>query len=114
MHYWPWGMAAAGAVPLVFGNLLGVLLFFLPAGIFALVLPWRFAVTNRGIALWFGFGKRRFLAREDVTVRVDLSGTIVMRRGASRVGYPLTDHFIERRRSALRAVLMEHGFDVVP
>jgi hypothetical protein len=107
-------MVAAGAVPLVFGNLLSFLVFLLPAGIFALVLPWRFAVTDQGIALWFGFGRRRFLAREDVTVRADLGGTVVMRRGAGRVGYPLTDHFIERRRGALRAVLLAHGFDVVP
>jgi len=77
----------------------------------ALVLPWRFVVVDEGIALWFGFGRRRFLARDSVTVRVDRAGAVARPRG-ERFGYPLTDGIVERRRPVLRAVLVEHGFDV--
>ena len=37
-------------------------------------------VLDEGIALWFGFGKRCFLARDDVTGRVDLAGIRALRR----------------------------------
>jgi hypothetical protein len=92
----------------------------LPAGVALVVvaavalrtLPWRFAVVDQGIALWFGSGRRRFLWKEEVTVRVDLGGAIARRR-SERFGYPLTDGVLERRRSVLRAVLVEHGFHVV-
>jgi hypothetical protein len=73
--------------------------------------PWRFAVVDEGIALWFAFGRRRFLARTDLTVRIDLTGAIARPR-SERFGYPLTDGVTTRRRSLLRAVLTEHGFDV--
>ncbi len=35
-------------------------------------LPWRFAVLDEGIALWFPFGRRLFLPKDAVTVRVGL------------------------------------------
>jgi hypothetical protein len=65
-----------------------------------------------GIGLWFGFGKRRFLARENVTVRADLGGAVVMRRGARRLGYPLTDGLVARNHVALRTALALSGFDL--
>ena len=83
-----------------------------PAVIVAVVLPWRFAVLDRGIALWFPFGKYRYLAKETVTVRVGHGSTVLLPRRAERFGYPLTDGLVERRRMVLRAVLIEHGFDL--
>jgi hypothetical protein len=73
--------------------------------------PWRFVVVDEGIALWFAFGRRRFLARGDLTVRIDLTGAIARPR-SERFGYPLTDGVMTRRRTLLRAVLTEHGFEV--
>jgi hypothetical protein len=68
--------------------------------------------VDEGIALWFGFGKRRFLARDDVTVRVDLAGVRVL-PDSEHFGYPLTDGISNRRLVILRAVLEELGFRVL-
>ena len=86
--------------------------FLLALGAFAkLALPWRFVVVDEGIALWFGFGKRRFLARDDVTVRVDV-GDIRVVPNSEHFGYLLTDGISNRRVPVLKAVLEEHGFRV--
>jgi hypothetical protein len=73
-------------------------------------LPWRFAVLDEGIALWFPFGRRLFLPRDAVTVRVGLSGSVAYPEAFRRFGYPLTDGLVERRCAALQAVLVEYGF----
>ena len=75
-------------------------------------LPWRFAVLDEGIALWFPFGRRMFLPRDAVTVRVGLSGSVAYPEAYRRFGYPLTDGLVERRRAALQAVLVEYGFRI--
>ena len=88
------------------------MLLFVPGVVVASLLPWRFAVLERGIALWFPFGKYRYLAKERITVRVGHGSTVLLPRRAERFGYPLTDGLVEQRRMVLRAVLVEHGFDV--
>jgi len=84
----------------------------LPAVVVGVVLPWRFEVLDAGIALWFPFGKYRFLEKERVSVRVGHGSTVLFPRHAERFGYPLTDGLVEQRRSILRAVLAEHGYDL--
>jgi hypothetical protein len=73
-------------------------------------LPWRFAVLDDGIALWFPFGRRLFLPRDAVTVRVGAGSVVAYPKAYRRLGYPLTDGLVEKRRAALQAVLAEHGF----
>jgi hypothetical protein len=75
-------------------------------------LPWRFAVLDEGIALWFPFGRRLFLPKAAVTVRVNTGSPVAYPQAFRRFGYPLTDGLVERRRKLLRAVLVEHGFRV--
>jgi hypothetical protein len=75
-------------------------------------LPWRFAVLDEGIALWFPFGRRMFLPREAVTVRVGSGSPVAYPEVYRRFGYPLTDGLVERRRAALQAVLVEYGFRI--
>lgn len=112
LHYWPRVMLAAAIMSLLFGQVLGILVFLVPAMLVAFLLPWRFAVLDRGIALWFGFGKTRYVAKENVKVRVGHGSTVVLPRQADRFGYALTDGFVEHRQTILRAVLTEHGFQV--
>jgi hypothetical protein len=112
LRYWPGFMVVVGLVPVATGQLLGALVFFVPATLAARVLPWRFAVLESGIALWFPFGKHRYVPKEQLTVRVGLGSTVLLPRRADRFGYPLTDGLVERRRMVLRAVLTEHGFQV--
>jgi len=75
-------------------------------------LPWRFAVLDEGIALWFPFGRRLFLPKEAITVRVGAGSPVAYPEVFRRFGYPLTDGLVERRRVLLRAVLVEHGFRI--
>jgi hypothetical protein len=82
------------------------------AGIWARALPWRFAVLDEGIALWFPFGRRLFLPKGEVTVRVNTGSSVAYPEVFRRFGYPLTDGILERRHKVLRAVLVEHGFRI--
>jgi hypothetical protein len=83
-----------------------------PAVRVGVLLPWRFEVLDRGIALRFAFVKYRYLAKEQVRVRVGLGSTVLFSRHAERFGYPLTDGLVEQRRAILRAVPAQHGYDV--
>jgi len=112
LHWWPGLMVAFAFVGYLVGGPAASIMLLLPAVLVAAVLPWRFAVLDRGVALWFPFGKYRYLAKEQVTVRVGHGSTVLLPRRATRFGYPLTDGLVERRRMALRAVLTEHGFEV--
>lgn len=112
LHWWPGGMVAFACVGYLFGGLGAAMVLLVPAAIVGVVLPWRFAVLDAGIALWFPFGKYRYLAKEQVTVRVGHGATVLLPRRAERFGYPLSDGLVERRRVILRAVLREHGYDV--
>ena len=112
LHYWPWAMVVVGSVPLLLGDPAALVVFFLPAIACAVLLPWRFAVFGTGIALWFGFGKRRFVARTAVRIRADRSGMVVLRRGAERFGYPLTDGLVDRHPGRLRGALVAAGYEL--
>ena len=94
------------------GALLYCVLFVVCGLVSARCLPWRFAVLDEGIALWFPLGRRMFLPRDAVTVRVGAGSAVAYPEVFRRFGYPLTDGLVERRRSALRAVLVEHGFRI--
>jgi hypothetical protein len=114
LRFLPWLLIVVGfliAISNVGAGVLGVLLMAL--GVFARVaLPWRFVVVDEGIALWFGFGKRRFLTRDDAAVHVEL-GDVRVVPSSGHFGYLLTDGVSNRRFPILKAVLEEHGFRVV-
>ena len=115
MRYWPPGMVVFALLVLIGpgrGAFIYAVVFAVCGLVVARYLPWRFAVLDDGIALWFPFGRRLFLPKEAVTVRVGLSGSVAYPEVYRRFGYPLTDGLVERRRIALRAVLVEHGFRV--
>jgi hypothetical protein len=113
LRFVPWVLIVVGFCTAISNanRLVGV--FLVVFGVFAtLALPWRFVVVDEGIALWFGFGKRRFLARDDVTVRVEL-GDVRVVASSEHFGHLLTDGVSNRRVPILRAVLEEHGFRVL-
>lgn len=112
LHRWPGVMALFAVAGWFIGGAGVTFVLLVPAVVVGMVLPWRFALLDGGIALWFPFGKYRYLAKELVTVRVGHGGTVVFPRRADRFGYPLTDGLVERRRSILRAVLVELGYDL--
>ena len=113
LHHWPQVLLLLAAVWFALGNVAAAIVFGVPALIAGVALPWRFAVYDHRIDLWFCFGKFRALARERVTVRANRGGVIVGARGAQRLGYPLTTGLVERDRLLLRDVFRFCGFDVV-
>ena len=112
LHWWPGAMVVFA----IFGWFLGgpglTIGLLVPALVVGVLLPWRFEVLDAGIGLWFPFGRYRYLAKEQVKVRVGHGSTVVLPRDAERFGYPLTDGLVEQRRTVLRAVLCEHGYVV--
>jgi hypothetical protein len=112
LHWWPIGMVAFAVFAYLGGSVGAAIVLLLPAVVVALILPWRFAVLDTGIALWFAFGKYRYLTKDQVTVRVGQGSPVLLPPHARRLGYPLTDGLIERRGPVLRAVLREHGYDI--
>jgi hypothetical protein len=115
VRLWPPGMVVLALLVLLQPGRAGAfyaLLFAICAWIWARALPWRFAVLDEGIALWFPFGRRLFLPREEVTVRVKTGSSVAYPAVFRRFGYPLTDGILERRHKVLRAVLVEHGFRI--
>ena len=112
LHYAPQILLFFAAVTFAFGSLAGAVVFGIPALVAGLVLPWRFAIYDDGIHLWFNFGKCRALVRDSVTVRANRGGVVVFPRGAQRVGYPLTDGIVDQNRLVLRDVFRFCGYDV--
>lgn len=112
LHWWPGAMVALAIAGFLLGGPSAAVVLLVPAVAVGVLLPWRFEVLDAGIALWFPFGKYRYLAKDRVTVRVGHGSTVVLPRRADRFGYPLTDGLVEQRRAVLRAVLTEHGYDV--
>jgi hypothetical protein len=115
LRFWPPGMLTFAVIVLT-GAGSGAFLYFVVFTFCGLVsaryLPWRFAVLDEGIALWFPFGRRLFLPKDAVTVRVRSGSPVAYPEVFRRWGYPLTDGLVERRRTLLAAVLVEHGFRV--
>jgi hypothetical protein len=115
LRVWPPTMLGIGLAVLVLG---GLAAFFLAVVFFAVglgaarLLPWRFAVVDEGLVLWFPFARRTFLARDQIVVRVDSASAVAMSVARPRFRYPLTDGLVERRNLMLRSVLIEHGFRV--
>ena len=112
LHWWPGTMVAFAIFAWFLGGPGLTIALLVPAVVVGAVLPWRFEVLDGGIALWFPFGRYRYLAKEQVQVRVGHGSTVVLPRDADRFGYALTDGLVERRRAVLRAVLMEHGYQL--
>jgi hypothetical protein len=115
LRCWPPGMLVFAVLVLTGtgrGALVYCVLFAVCGLVSARYLPWRFAVLDDGIALWFAFGRRMFLPKEAVTVRVGAGSPVAYPEVFRRFGYPLTDGLVERRRVLLRAVLVEHGFRI--
>ena len=77
-------------------------------------LPWKFTIMGDGVELVFPFGRRLFLAKHSVTIRVDLVGAIALVGRHRRFGYPLMDGilYVPNHDLVLRNAFMQRGYDV--
>ena len=100
-------------VLLALGNVVGALVLGAGALVMGAALPWRFAVFDEGVNLWFALRQDRFFSKHDVRVRAGAGGAVLYPSGRGRFGYSLSDGLVERRRDFLRALLLQHHFRVV-
>ena len=78
-------------------------------------LPWRFAVREDGVELWFPFGRHLFLWKHAITIRVEVVGAIALTGARRKFGYPLMDGILYQpdHESMLRSVFVDRGYDVI-
>jgi hypothetical protein len=90
------------------------LLFAILAVVYSRWIPWRFVVTDDGLALHFPGRRAVWLTRAEVTVRIDLVGAFALIGRHRRFGYPLLDHVLYRpdHDEVMRRVFGDHGFTV--
>ena len=77
-------------------------------------LAWQFFVADDGITLRFPFGRRAFLSKDAVTIRMEMVGAFALVGRRRRFGYPLLDRILYQpgHEDALRLIFHEHGYDV--
>ena len=78
-------------------------------------LAWHFTVADDGITLEFPFGRRVFIAKERMTIRIEMVGAIALLGRHRRFGYPLLDRILYEpgHGDALWRVFSQRGYKVV-
>lgn len=86
----------------------------LAAALHARFLPCAFTVTSDGVSMLFPFGRRRFLDKQDVTIRLDVVGAVALVGAHRRIGYPLMDRVLYEpgRTSLLYTAFSSFGYRV--
>ena len=118
LRWWPKVLLAAALFVLVEGGLSAIqwaTFFVLAAWVGGHFLPWRFSVFEDGVGLLFPFGRRVFLPKDKLTVRIENVGAVAVVEGHRRVGYLLHDGvlYVPGQQSRLRLALQYFGYRVV-
>ena len=94
LRWWP-KMLLALAVPILYVGwvhaIQWVTVLALVAYIHGRWLPWRFTIRADGLELTFPFGRRLFLPRSSLTVRMEVVGAVAMVGRRRHFGYLLLD-----------------------
>jgi hypothetical protein len=117
LRWWPRALVLAALLVLVLGWSHAVqwaTLFVLAAAVHARFCPCAFTVTDDGVWMRFPFGKLRFLAKQAVTIRLDIVGAIAVVGNRRRLGYPLLDRVLYEpgRTSLLYTAFSSFGYRV--
>lgn len=94
MRWWPKVLLALAAVVLYIGwtsTIQWVTLLALVAYVHGRWLPWQFDIRADGLALIFPFGRRLFLPRSSLTVRMEVVGAFAMVGRRRHFGYLLME-----------------------
>ena len=76
-------------------------------------LPYTFLIADDGLALRFPFGRRLFLPKHSITIRLEMVGATVLTKSRRRWGYPLFDHVLYHPESMLAEAFVDRGYHVV-
>ena len=77
-------------------------------------LPCQFTVFEEGVTLGFPFGRRRFLRKDALTIRMDVVGAFALVGPRRKFGYPLLDRILYEpgRSLLLRTAFTELGYEL--
>jgi hypothetical protein len=78
-------------------------------------LPWQFAIHEDGLALQFPFGRRLFIPRSVLTVRIEVVGAVAMVGRHRHFGYLLMDRigFEPNDEERLRGAFTGFGYNLL-
>ncbi|MCU1466208.1 MAG: hypothetical protein JWM72_2136 [Actinomycetia bacterium] len=118
LRWWPKLLLGLGAVVLYFDSnhaIQWATLFALVAYVHGRWLPWQFTIREDGIALAFPFGRRLFLPRSSLTVRIEVVGAIAMVGRRRHFGYLLMDRigYEPNSEGRLRGAFTGFGYTLV-
>jgi len=117
LRWWPKLLVGFGALVLYADwshALEWAALFGFVAYVHARWLPWTFTIDAEGVALRFPFGRRLFLPRASLTMRVEIVGAVAMVAPRRRLGYLLLERigYEPGHEQRLRGMLDRLGYDV--
>jgi hypothetical protein len=117
LRWWPRALPLVALWVLVIGwshSVQWAALLVVAAALHARFLPCAFTVTDDGVWMLFPFGRRRFLAKQAITIRLDIVGAVALVGRRRRVGYPLMDRVLYEpgRTSLLYTAFSSFGYRV--
>jgi hypothetical protein len=118
LRWWPKVLLGLGAVVLYFDSnhaLQWAALFGFVAYVHGRWLPWQFTIREDGLALAFPFGRRLFLPRASLTVRIEMVGAIALVGRRRHFGYLLMNRigYEPDNESRLRGAFAGFGYNML-
>ncbi|HXY92539.1 MAG TPA: hypothetical protein VEP49_08700 [Acidimicrobiia bacterium] len=117
LRWWPRLLLALAVSLLVIGwsrSIQWAALLAVASYIHAKWLPCQFAILADGLELWFPFGRRLFLPKSSLTIRIDIVGAIALVGRRRKLGYPLMDRVLYEpgRSLLLRTAFSGLGYEL--
>jgi hypothetical protein len=117
LRWWPKVMVALAFGVLLIGGLRSIqwaTLLVLLAFVHGRWLPWQFTILEEGLTLTFPFGRRLFLPKTSLTVRMEVVGATALVGRRRRFGYLLMDRILYEpgREILLRTAFTGLGYDL--
>ena len=118
LRWWPKVLLGFAVLILVINTNHGIqwaMLLALVAYIHGRWLPWQFAIREDGLSLAFPFGRRLFLPRQSLTVRIEMVGAIAMVGRRRHFGYLLMDRlgYEPNNEERLRGAFSGFGYNLL-
>jgi hypothetical protein len=117
LRWWPKILVVAAIFLLAIGwsrSIQWAALFVVFAFIHGRWLPWQFTILDEGLALTFPFGRRLFLPKRSLTVRIETVGATALVGRRRKFGYLLMDRILYEpgRDILLRTAFTGLGYDL--
>lgn len=97
LRWWPGMLLALALMLAVMSDLRAIqwiTLLVVVAAIHVRWMPWQFTIREEGLTLIFPFGRRLFLPKSSLTVRIETIGATALLGRHRRIGYLLMDRIL--------------------